>query len=383
MIKNNDEKIYEKLDDLVIKIETRGKPSEPLQENPLLIASFENEDLRQLQNKIDEPKQIEVDEDGKKRALTFIDKKPKYKLAIENIEELEDLISKTTYNNTMTRQSTSKLLWILISQLTKVIDIDAPLENQYFTSNPTLEIPLRKLAELEGKSTTKDGLKDLRARTKIDLRILNSILFTKQKGKSGDFADVGLGANNLGIERGVAYFEMRKEFANRVILEPRPYLAYIPDEIFKSNEKYNPYSFNLGLAIFIHKRRNLGKRNENIISVRNLYENCKLIPRYEDVINSSDRHVDKRIMQAFERDLDALSDVFSWEYNTPKKNPNTNKDYANFDEWLKLNIKITWLKDLGTQTITQGRADAKKVIEKAKEKELKKIGKGRAKQDNK
>ena len=383
MIKNNDEKTYEKLDDLVIKKETRSKPIEPLKENLNLIASFENEDLRQLQNKIDEPKQIEVDENGKSRALTFMDKRPKYILGIDNISELEGLISKTTYNNNMLRQSTAKLLWVFISQLTTLIDADKPSETQYLTTNPIIRIPLRDLAEIEGKSTTKDGLKDLRERTTIDLKFLNSILFTRKKGNKGDFKELGLGANNIGIERGVAYFEMRKEFANRVIVEPTPYLAYMPKELFKTNDKYNPYSFSLGLAIFLHKRRNLGKRNENIISVKNLYENCKLIPRYEDVIKSKDRHVDVRIIAPFERDLDALSNIFTWEYITPKKKPNANKDYENFNEWLDLNIKITWLQDLGTRTILQGRADAKKKIEKAKEKELKKIGKARAEKENK
>lgn len=379
MINKKDEKIYETLADLVVKKETRAKPKE----NPLLIASFENEDLRQLQNKIDEPKQLSIDENGKSRALTFIDKRPKYILGIDNMDELEGLISKTTYNNNMLRQSTAKLLWLFISQLTSVIDADKPSETQYLTTNPIIRIPLRDLAEIEGKSASKDGLKDLKERTKIDLRFLNSILFTKKKGTKGDFADLGLGANNLGIERGVAFFEMRKEFANRVILEPTPYLAYLPKELFRTNDKYNPYSFSLGLAIFLHKRRNLGKRNENIISVKNLYENCKLIPRYEDVIKSSNRHVDARIMTPFERDLDALSNIFTWEYITPKKKPNANKDYTNFNEWLALNIKITWLLDLGTNSIIQGRADAKKLIEKAKEKELKKIGKTRADKENK
>lgn len=375
-MRNNKDVLVENYNELI-------KPKELLKENPNLLATFENEDLRQLQNKIDEPKQIEIDENGKSKALTFMDRRPKYILGIDNVDELEGLISKSTYNNNMLRQSTSKLLWVLISQLTTLVDKDKPIESQYLDANPILRISIKDLAEMEGKSTTKDGLRDLRERTTIDLRFLNSIFFTKKKGNKGDFADLGLGANNLGIERGVAYFEMRKEFANRVILEPTPYLAYLPKEMLRTNDKYNPYSFSLGLAIFLHKRRNLGRKHENIISVKNLYENCKLIPRYEDVKQNKDRHFDRFIIKPFERDLDALSEIFTWEYITPKKDTKANIDYNNFDEWLKLNIKITWLKDLGTETLLKGRADAKRIKENAKNKELKKIGKAIAQKKSK
>ena len=164
-MRNNKDVLVENYNELI-------KPKELLKENPNLLATFENEDLRQLQNKIDEPKQIEIDENGKSKALTFMDRRPKYILGIDNVDELEGLISKSTYNNNMLRQSTSKLLWVLISQLTTLVDKDKPIESQYLDANPILRISIKDLAEIEGKSTTKDGLRDLRERTTIDLRFL-------------------------------------------------------------------------------------------------------------------------------------------------------------------------------------------------------------------
>lgn len=374
MINKKDEKIYETLADLVVKKETRAKPIE--KSNSLMLSTF-NEDVRQLQNKLEEPKQVNMFN----QATTFIDKKSKYVVTIENISELEDFISKTTYKGSLVPQSASKLITILMAQLTKVIDTTSQATTQEFTTNPILAIPLKELAEIEGKSTTKDGLKDLRERTKIDFKILDSVKYTINKGNKGDFINVGLGANHNGVVNGIAFFEMRKEFANKLISN-RLYLLNLPKELLRTNERRNPYSYHLGREIIYHKRRNV-ENKETIISVRNLYENCLSLPRYENVIKSKDRHVDDRIIKPFERDLDALSNIFTWEYDTPKRKPNANKDYTNFNEWLALNIKITWLIDLETDTIAQGRADAKKLIEKAKEKELKKIGKTRAKKENK
>lgn len=93
-------------------------------------------------------------------------------------------------------------------------------------------------------------------------------------------------------------------------------MAYImpyPENLFQINSKYNPHSYYLGRRLLDHYNQNINKENRNRILVKTLLRGIPDLPRYEEV-----RRVKELIIDPFERDLDALVDIYgilcSWEY---------------------------------------------------------------------
>lgn len=298
-----------------------------------------------------EPKQLSIF-DGSATTNLNTKKKQEFVLTIEKFEELENILSNELYNNHKANQSAGKLLDSFLIKMT---------ENGF--SSPIASIPLKEYAEMTGKK----DLKELRNRTKSDLQVLKRVKFSytpkkKTKGNNQDYMNIYLFGGTEGIKNGNIMFKFNDDFF-RIFADQKNFL-YIPTEVLQSNEKRNPNTYLLYKKIISHKRMNLGKKNENIIKVKTLYEYCVTLPRYEEVMQAS-RAVTQRIVEPFERDLDIIKE-FSWCYDTP--NPPTT-----FDEWINTNIKITWKNELpGTDTIIEGRKKQQKKIDRAKQRNLEK-----------
>ena len=298
-----------------------------------------------------EPKQLSIF-DGSATTNLNTKKKQEFVLTIEKFEELENILSNELYNNHKANQSAGKLLDSFLIKMT---------ENGF--SSPIASIPLKEYAEMTGKK----DLKELRNKTKSDLQVLKRVKFSytpkkKTKGNNQDYMNIYLFGGTEGIKNGNIMFKFNDDFF-KIFAEQKNFL-YIPTEVLQSNEKRNPNTYLLYKKIISHKRMNLGKKNENIIKVKTLYEYCVTLPRYEEVMQA-DKHISQRIIEPFERDLDIIQE-FSWCYDTT--NPPTT-----FDDWINTNIKITWKNELpGTETIIEGRKKQQKKIEKAKKKNHKK-----------
>lgn len=304
-----------------------------------------------------EPKQLSIF-DGSATTNLNTKKKQEFVLTIEKFEELENILSNELYNNHKANQSAGKLLDSFLIKMT---------ENGF--SSPIASIPLKEYAEMTGKK----DLKELRNRTKSDLQVLKRVKFSytpkkKTKGNNQDYMNIYLFGGTEGIKNGNIMFKFNDDFF-RIFADQKNFL-YIPTEVLQSNEKKNPNTYLLYKKIISHKRMNLGKKNENIIKVKTLYEYCVTLPRYEEVMNTTGKQVNQRIIEPFERDLDIIQE-FSWCYDTP--NPPTT-----FDDWINTNIKITWKNELpGTETIIEGRKKQQKKIDRAKQRNLEKELKNR------
>lgn len=294
-----------------------------------------------------EPKQLSIF-DGSATTNLNTKKKQEFVLTIEKFEELENILSNELYNNHKANQSAGKLLDSFLIKMT---------ENGF--SSLIASIPLKEYAEMTGKK----DLKELRNKTKSDLQVLKRVKFSytpnkKTRGNNQDYMNIYLFGGTEGIKNGNIMFKFNDDFF-KIFAEQKNFL-YIPTEVLQSNEKRNPNTYLLYKKIISHKRMNLGKKNENIIKVKTLYEYCVTLPRYEEVMQAS-RAVTQRIIEPFERDLDIIEE-FSWCYDT--QNPPTT-----FDEWINTNVKITWKNELpGTETIIEGRKKQQKKIDKAKQK---------------
>ena len=192
----------------------------------------------------------------------------------------------------------------------------------------------------------KRGLKDKKeARKQVtdDLETLfNAKISFKEKRKKGqeqDFHDIRI-IDSKGIRKGIITVTFGTVFYN--ILLGYPIMPY-PAQLWTLNSKRNPNSFYLLRKIAEHKNMNAGKKNEYIIAVKTLLAVAPNLPSYEEVMNT-DRAISRRIIEPFERDMDALEDTLTWTYCHSNNSPLTDEELASlsYDTFLSLLIKTDW-----------------------------------------
>jgi len=192
----------------------------------------------------------------------------------------------------------------------------------------------------------KRGLKDKKeARKQVtdDLETLfNATISFKEKRKNGqeqDFHDIRI-IDSKGIRKGIINVTFGTAFYN--ILLGYPIMPY-PAQLWELNSKRNPNSFYLLRKIAEHKNMNVGKKNEDIIAVKTLLAAAPYLPSYEEVMNT-DRAISRRIIEPFERDMDALEDTLTWTYCHSNNTPLTDEELSSmsYDTFISLLIKIDW-----------------------------------------
>ena len=192
----------------------------------------------------------------------------------------------------------------------------------------------------------KRGLKDKKeARKQVtdDLETLfNATISFKEKRKKGqeqDFHDIRI-IDSKGIRKGIINVSFGTVFYN--ILLGYPIMPY-PAQLWELNSKRNPNSFYLLRKIAEHKNMNVGKKNEDIIAVKTLLAVAPNLPSYEEVMNT-DRALSRRIIEPFERDMDALEDTLTWTYCHSNNTPLTDEELSSmsYDTFISLLIKIDW-----------------------------------------
>lgn len=98
------------------------------------------------------------------------------------------------------------------------------------------------------------------------------------------------------------YFEVvfSDEFIS--LLDRTKQFYQVPKMLLNSDIRYYRHSVFIGNYILLHRRRNKGKKNENIISVKELLKNCPLLPVYSE-LNREQRQVKRSIISPFEKNL--------------------------------------------------------------------------------
>ena len=301
----------------------------------------------------------EIDDFGNAKTI-FSNTTTKYELIIEAYTDFNGKISDNLYFKGMVNQSVPKLFICLLIKMS---------ENG-FTSE-VVELSLKEYAQMVNKS----DIKDLRKRTKLDLQILRKVKI-RCVDKKGNHINTYLFGGMEGIYNGKIIFKFNKDFLKSFLRQK--YFLYMPLEALQSNEKLFPHLYLMELRIISHKRINLGKPKENIITVKELYEFCITLPRYEDV-KKSNGAISQRIIDPFEKTLDNISFI-TWHYIDFENN---NIGYDTFDEWYNRKILITWKEDfIGRDKIIEGKEKQNKKIEKAQIKALAEIEKKKLKGKN-
>lgn len=129
--------------------------------------------------------------------------------------------------------------------------------------------------------------------------------------------------------------------AYQKVLEISPVMNY-PMIIFTFNEKKNPNSYYFLRKISENKNMNYFKKNADILSLKKLLESSPNIKRYDDI--SKFGRIKQRIIIPFERDMDALHEVLTWDFIDILGSliQRDDVDKMPYTTYIKLNIKVTW-----------------------------------------
>ena len=221
--------------------------------------------------------------------------------------------------------------------------------------SPNVKISLSEYMSIRGLKDRKEA----KQQVKHDMQILRTASLTWEetnREKTECFKFVNLADSGEVKRNGDIVFTFGSTFFNALLkYSVMPY----PNQLQTLNNRKNPNSYCLLRKISEHKAMNFGKINENLISVRNLLNCAPYIPSYEEVMKT-DRKYKERIIEVFERDMNAFEETAIWNYcyklGKPLSNEELKKmDYNTFENLL---IKINW-KDYPIMTL-------KKTIESSK-----------------
>lgn len=215
-------------------------------------------------------------------------------------------------------------------------------------------LPLKDYMQMRG---LKDE-KETRKQVKRDLDALARVRFEyRGKGKEKDnWLHVALYGGTSGIKNGVIFFRFNEDFYHSLQVGEGKYLfMFFPKEALRLKDNAHPYSYALARRIAEHKRINIGARSEDKIGVQTLIAACPGFPTYEEVM-AGNRNISDRIIAPFERDMDALSEAFVWEY--VGEQPET------YQEFTDAQVRIRWRQYPPTKDLIESKEKRRKTEKK-------------------
>ncbi len=210
--------------------------------------------------------------------------------------------------------STHKLLDLCYIELTNI--------NDYRGKDRNLEvvIPLDRYRELLQLPDTKASRDRVRKRVREDLDMLSRIGFIRED-PSGKINYYSL-CQDYTIDpwKGYFTFTFGQKVAEDLI---GGYMTEYPVELLALDER-NRAAFYIGNKLSQHYsiRTNQIKGTADIISLNALLRACPVIPSYEEVMET-DRHLERRIIQATTDAINSLPFIEDWSYCNAKKVPET------------------------------------------------------------
>jgi len=111
-----------------------------------------------------------------------------------------------------------------------------------------------------------------------------------------------------------------------------------------SNKFPNAAALSNYIANLLEIHRTQRKTPEyRIFTIENLLENCPYIPTYEEV-KKGNRAYANRIIEPFEKTMEALEEILTWEYCGSLGKPLKDEELAKpkYKDWVKWKVKIEW-----------------------------------------
>lgn len=181
----------------------------------------------------------------------------------------------------------------------KILDIATII----FSNNghdPSVRFSIDDYMMLCGLTDKKEARKQINSALEVLFDISISYDDSKNKNKSKNYRDMRL-VDDKGIKNGIVYLHIAHGFSE--MLTDCPIMPYPLAMLKASKGTQHRNSFYIARKMAEHKNMNIGKRNENIISVRALLEASPFLPTADEVRNSN-RNLTDRIINPFLADLD-------------------------------------------------------------------------------
>lgn len=201
----------------------------------------------------------------------------------------------------------------------------------------TIITPLRQYMNTRGITDENKARKQIAE----DQEVLFSMrLSYKGKGKkNAPFLDVRIASAKGIITNGDIIFSFTNEF---FALLKQYTIMPLPEQYFKLRSNHNPNSRAFLRKLAEQKNMNGYKTAFDIVSVQTLLDIAPALPKYEEI--AAKGQVAQRIIEPFERDLDALSDTLTWEYCHSGGVPLTDAelDKMTYAVFSKLLLRVVW-----------------------------------------
>lgn len=204
-----------------------------------------------------------------------------------------------------------------------------------------VEITLDEYMEMRKLKDKKEARKQAEADAKT-LICMNITFYEARHGADRAFYSMNLFEGGGINKNNVIVFDFSEKF--KETLSGYPYM-HVPPLLWQLNNKRNPNSYYLLRKISELKHMNAGKTNEDLIAVQTLLACSPHFVSYEEVM-AGNKNVTSRIIEPFERDMDALEDALTWEYCHSRGEPLTQKeiDKMTYSVFAGSLVKITWHK---------------------------------------
>ena len=209
------------------------------------------------------------------------------------------------------------------------------------TKSPTVVFSVEEYMNFRGLKDRKEARKQLVA--DLDVLLKTSLTWEEKRGKkTTPYAGINLTDSWVWADgkKSAVAFTFGQTFYS--ILRGYPVMAY-PLQLQTLNSKKNPNSYYMLRKIAELKNMNVGKKNENLITVKTLLESSPFIPSYEEV-KRGNRNIQDRIISPFERDMDALDETLTWHYCHSLGQPLTDEELSamSYETFIGLLIQTSW-----------------------------------------
>ena len=216
-----------------------------------------------------------------------------------------------------------------------------------------LAIPLKKILEERGLKDIKELKKQLTAAAAL----LDDMSFTGQLG-GGDYEKLAVTQGDTDIKNGYLYVNINEKFFS-ALKQTKQILLYTP-QIMKLPS--NGYSYGFARYFAEHKRKNLGKPNENRVSVEKLLEIAPY-PLYEDLQDKG--QASQKIIEPFLTCFDKIADygIFSFRFVRQRGEALTAAEWEdlvrNYALFSSLMVEVTWCDEPDYDTVMKARQKAR------------------------
>lgn len=267
--------------------------------------------------------------------------------------------------------TTHQTLDALVMKMTKYLPRGENATEKGINDNRTVVISVEEFMQMRGLSDLKTARQQLKDSLQTLFNLSLKFIEVRGKGKNKQEFDVdsrilsskaqliehGEGENDGDnenpikgkdasaqnpIKNGIARVRFEYDVAEYLA---KSFLMPYPQGLLGINGKQNPHSYYLGRKMVEHHNMNIADPNSNRISVRSLLQACPDIPSYETIMQGK-KQVTDRIIEPFDRDMDALEEKYgvleSWEYCNSKGAPLTEEQLTKLDygTWERLLVNF-------------------------------------------